>query len=164
MLTRGGRKGHFKEDWCYYAPSCFTKQQQASVASYPLRCRDAPEFLQYALAWQTNPSFFPGYRSQTHKNKVQDQYTTLEQAVSIEKPGPNELERARVESKQLSMRAELASLGYSLWDLSPEVVARAMEDPHLTEQQKEIVFQKLQYQTEKSIRKVLAKEAGKSNL
>ena len=74
------------------------------------------------------------------------------------------MEPARVASQQLSRRAELASLGYSLWDLSPEVVAKAMEDPTLTERQKRIIFQKLQDQTEKSIRKVLAEEAAKSNL
>ena len=113
---------------------------------------------------QINPSFFPAYRPQTHKDKVEDQYTALEKAVSVENPGPDEQEPARVEPKQLSLRAELAILGYSFWDPPPEVVARAMDDPHLTEQQKEIIFQRMQDQTEKNIRKVLAKEAGRSNL
>ena len=127
-------------------------------------CRNPPEFLQYEIALRTNPSFFPASRLQTQKDEVEDQYTVLEQVDLVENPGPDEQEPARVEPKQLSLRAELAILGYSFWDPPPEVVARAMDDPHLTEQQKEIIFQRMQGQTEKSIRKVLAKEAGRSNL
>ena len=61
----------------------------------------------------------------------------------------------RVEPEPLSLRAELAILGYSLWDLSPEVVAGALEDPNLTDRQKETIFQKLQERTERSIKKAL---------
>ena len=61
---------------------------------------------------------------------------------------------------KLSLRAELAILGYmsatdSLRDLSPEVVAGALEDPNLTDRQKETIFQKLQERTERSIKKAL---------
>ena len=103
-------------------------------------------------------------RLQTQKDDVEDQYTILEQIDLVENPGPDEQEPVRVEPKQLSFRAELAILGYSLWDLTTEVVARAVDDHYLTEPQKEIIFQKMQDQTEKSIRKVLKKESGRSNL
>jgi len=43
----------------------------------------------------------------------------------------------------------------SLRDLSPEVVAGALEDPNLTDRQKETIFQKLQERTERSIKKAL---------
>ena len=66
----------------------------------------------------------------------------------------------RLPAPRLSLRAELAILGYmsatdSLRDLSPEVVAGALEDPNLTDRQKETIFQKLQERTERSIKKAL---------
>jgi len=74
-------------------------------------------------------------------------------------PGPR-LPVPRLPAPRLSLRAELASLGYmsatdSLRDLSPEVVAGALEDPNLTDRQKETIFQKLQERTERCIKKAL---------
>jgi len=86
---------------------------------------------------------------------VEDQNTEVEQVATVEDLGPGVQGPVRVEPEQLSLRAELAILGYSLWDLSPEVVARAMEDPNLTEPQKQIIFLKMSDQTERSIKKAL---------
>ena len=79
----------------------------------------------------------------------------LEQSASMQDGGLWEQGPVLVEPTQLSLRAELAILGYSLWDLSPEVVARALEDPNLTETQKQMIFRKMNDQTERSIKKAL---------
>ena len=167
ILTRGGRKNHVNEDWCCFAPSCFTKKQQASIASYPLLCRNPPELFQFELALQMGPSLFPGVRPQlpwappaivtTEEGDlvdVEDQMAEVEQVSAVEDL-PGVQGPVRVEPEPLSLRAELAILGYSLWDLSPEVVARALEDPNFSEPQKHIIFLKMRDQTERSIKKAL---------
>ena len=182
ILTRGGRKNHINEDWCCFAPSCFTKKQQASIASYPLLCRNPPELFQFELALQMGSSLFPVSRPQlqrapptivtteevddqitaterfspvgdpghrqarVHRGRrvrrgkqaeqfalvdVEDQITEVEQVATVEDLVPCVQGPVRVEPEPLSLRAELAIRGYSLWDLSPEVVARAWRIPTL---------------------------------
>ena len=219
ILTRGGRKNHINEDWCCFAPSCFTKKQQTSIASYSLFCRNPPELFQFELALQMTASLFPGSRPHlqmvppTIVNIVEeeDQMAVAERLFPVDHPGQSSArahsgnqgsrdrqtepfdgveadgQRAKEEpitpgvdvprlpapsrvvprlpvprlpAPRLSLRAELAILGYmsatdSLRDLSPEVVAGALEDPNLTDRQKETIFQKLQERTERSIKKAL---------
>ena len=209
ILTRGGRKNHINEDCCCFAPSCFTKKQQTSIASYSLFCRNPPELFQFELALQMTASLFPGSRPHlqmvppTIVNIVEeeDQMAVAERLFPVDHPGQSSArahsgkqgsrdrqtepfdgveadgQRAKEEpitpgvdvprlpvprlpAPRLSLRAELAILGYmsatdSLRDLSPEVVAGALEDPNLTDRQKETIFQKLQERTERSIKKAL---------